>query len=117
MDVGYLPEIANCVEALQELHKSMPDSLKDHSLNDRTTEQFKANLSGEALLHSGRSFLSDVYGTESGRNIEHALGTLSPRLGYYSVSLVYGGIYSDTSALSIRDVSPPIKDLVQMLMK
>ena len=58
-----------------------------------------------ALEDKGRGFLREVYGDVQAKNIEGALYALSPRLGYYSVPLVYGGIYSDQQAISTREVS------------
>lgn len=60
--------------------------------------------SASEYLQRGRNFLSSVYGAEQGKNIENALYGLSPRLGHYSVPLVYGCIYADTSALDTRQV-------------
>lgn len=58
-----------------------------------------------ADLHQrGADFLAQVYDRERGQNVQDALQTLSPRLGRYAVQLVYGGVYEDTSALSIEAV-------------
>ena len=98
--------IADSLQALQELHKVMPEHLRE-SANGELQDSDTSGKQDETVLASkGRTFLTDVYGQQTGKNIESALYTLSPRLGYYSVPLVYGGIYADTDTLSIRDVSP-----------
>ncbi|CCG80629.1 Putative uncharacterized protein [Taphrina deformans PYCC 5710] len=55
------------------------------------------------FLEQGREFLTEVYGQTQAQHIEDALYTMSPRLGHYAVPLVYGGVYADTTALSIRE--------------
>lgn len=92
-------------KSLHELHKAMPEHLRDDPPHDQLGDQkdVEAPSSYENMQSRGRQFLIDVYGKDQSMNIEKALHTVSPRLGYYSVPLVYGGIYSDTSALSIRE--------------
>lgn len=83
----------------------MPEHLRDTPSTDTYEGQIESKLGSdhESMHGRGRQFLVDVYGKEQSKSIERALHTLSPRLGYYSVPLVYGGIYSDTSALTIRE--------------
>lgn len=76
------------------------DYVKDSSDDSHVTDN------KTVLLTRGRAFLREVYGADQAVNIENALYGMSPRLGHYSVPLVYGGIYSDTRALSPRDVRP-----------
>lgn len=93
---------------LQEQEDSFDQPNEGHQTTDQSD-----------LSQSGRSFLRRVYGDPQAHQIEQTLHRISPRLGYYSVSLVYGGIYSDTKALSTRDVnmltnSSAIKPLIQI---
>ncbi|BFZ58264.1 hypothetical protein PYCC9005_005326 [Savitreella phatthalungensis] len=95
---GIFGGMSKAINALQELHKAMPQELRESSVDDTRLQESVGDLQAR-----GSQFLLDVYGQEKAAGIEQALWTLSPRLGYYSVPLVYGGIYADTSALSLKD--------------
>ncbi|ORY80875.1 meiosis protein SPO22/ZIP4 like-domain-containing protein [Protomyces lactucae-debilis] len=94
---GIFGGMSKAINSLQELHKVMPSELKE------PVKPMHDNTQSISDLHAqGSSFLAQVYDGERGANIQTALQTISPRLGHYAVDLVYGGIYSDTSALSLE---------------
>lgn len=88
----------------------MPVNLREHqsslTATPQNTDSSLHKVAVSDLAKTGSQFLSTVYGTKQGSSIEEALFRLSPNLGIYSVAYVYGGIYADTSTLSVRDVSP-----------
>lgn len=88
----------------------MPENLHERRLEPNKESEFTQNshAANLQLLCKGRQFLQEVYGEQQGSQIEKALSTISPRLSYYAIPLVYGGIYADTSALTTRDVSDPM---------
>lgn len=84
-------------QSLEELHKMMPEELQEH--------EAVSSVMSEQLLSSGLACMKEVYGSSEGERVNDSLKELSPRLGYYSTALVYGGIYADCQALTIKDVS------------
>ena len=84
-------------QSLHELNEVMPDDLRQQSGSSPHA------YDGHSLKDRGTSFLQEVYGDSQAAEIESSLYKFSPRLGLYSISLVYGGIYSDKQALSTRE--------------
>lgn len=112
--VHVLLKITDSLQSLQALHKAMPEHLRENS-SDPVNSPEEMMYAASEYLDRGRTFLADVYGKEQGSSIQKALYGLSPRLGHYSVPLVYGCIYADTSALTIRQVRRLSFDMYKLI--